>query len=704
MLKVPWVICWAVFLLQQAEAKLLAAGLRHTCFVQSDQTLFCFGQHINTMYSQATASAPFPAPVLGAHNVTDVSSGDDFTCFIGDGLPQCFGNNDNGQLGDGTTVNRARPSLVIPFTRGLAGYQIQAGHRHVCSTAGSATHPAVLHCWGLGSSGQLGNNNTVDLFFAPTVARINHTMIGPKTISAGAAHTCVATLTGEVYCTGSNLYGQLGDGTFTNRSVFTQVTVLGSNVLGTNCGAFHSCAVLNDYNVACWGSNSHGQLGNPRFAQSNFPVFPTGFQIGSGVFVGSGMYNTFVIHKESRNVTGFGDNSCGQLGTGDLLDYNTPQVFNHGARPIAEVRSGLHHVCVMFVDGQVACLGCDPYGQLGTGLPLANSTALLNVTYATLAPSSSPVLAPTLSPTKPPTKPPILILTIPPTKPPILILTIPPTKLPTPSPTLFPTHNPTLLPTPSPTLFPTSSPTLFPTQGPSPPPFSTGSPSATPTISMPTFSPTLFPTLVPTLLPTLAPTLFPTFAPTFVPPLVPTFAPTLTPTPPTFDPIPPTSTPAPAPTAFMSTPSPTLFPTHEPTRLTLPTPSPTSLPTISPTLFPTFSPTLLPTVSPTLLPIVSPTSPTQLPTTKLPTKLPTRIPTKLPTLPPSFAPSFVPSAAPTRFPSTSRPSFTPTLSPAVTTLTPTLSPAVTTRIPTLSPAVVTNRPTAGPTPSLRTNT
>jgi alpha-tubulin suppressor-like RCC1 family protein len=165
---------------------------------------------------------------------------------------KCWGNNDSGQLGDGTTNQHLTPMDVIGLSSGVRA--ISAGTYHTCAL----TIAGGVKCWGANFYGQLGDNTTSQRVAPVDVVGLSNE---PIAISIGMFDTCVETNAGGVKCWGYNYYGQLGDYTTINR--WTPVDVVGLNnaVTAISVGYEHVCAVTGVGGVKCWGLNDNGQLG-----------------------------------------------------------------------------------------------------------------------------------------------------------------------------------------------------------------------------------------------------------------------------------------------------------------------------------------------------------------------------------------------------------------------------------------------------------
>src|SRR6266545_4493388 len=179
----------------------------------------------------------------------------------------CWGLNRSGQLGNGTTKNSSVPVQVSGLSSGVV--EIAAGGAHTCAI----TVEGGVLCWGAGSFGQLGNGQVKG---SSTPASVSGLDSGVAAVSTGGLHSCALTAEGGVLCWGLNTSGQLGNGTTTNSPTPVGVAGLGSGVAAIAAGGSHTCAHSSTGAVLCWGLNSSGQLGNGTTTNSPVPIDVTG--------------------------------------------------------------------------------------------------------------------------------------------------------------------------------------------------------------------------------------------------------------------------------------------------------------------------------------------------------------------------------------------------------------------------------------------
>jgi hypothetical protein len=241
-----------------ATARAVAGGGTHTCALTTSGGVKCWGENANGQVGDGTTTTRgTPTDVIGlTSGVAAVAAGGHHTCALTtSGGLKCWGWNSYGQLGDGTTTDRTAPTDVDGLTSGVAA--VAAGYGHTCAL----TMEGGLQCWGWNYSGQLGDGTTTDRMTPTDVIGLTS---GVAAGTAGWSHTCALTTGSGLKCWGDNTAGQLGDGTTTTRPAPTDVAGLTSAVAAVTTGYGHTCARTTGSGVKCWGWNSYGQLGHPH--------------------------------------------------------------------------------------------------------------------------------------------------------------------------------------------------------------------------------------------------------------------------------------------------------------------------------------------------------------------------------------------------------------------------------------------------------
>ncbi len=321
-----------------ATATSISSGLYHSCALLSDRQVKCWGRNDSGQLGNDSADLKSltPVPVSGISTATAISTGTEHSCAVlSDGQVKCWGRNDWGQLGSENNIPSNVPVFVsgIPTTTGATAIGISTGKRHSCALLSDGQ----VKCWGRNIEGQLGDGSYADSKnTAVFVSGIPAVTGGPTAIgiSTGAGHSCAVLSDGQIKCWGLNDYGQLGDGTGNNMKRTAVLvsgipaTTGGPTAISISTGAQHSCAVLSDGQVKCWGYNYYGQLGDgtPRAINDSknsalTPVPVSG--ISTATAISTGTEHSCALLSDGQ-VTCWGINDRGQLGNVTSDNSNTP--------------------------------------------------------------------------------------------------------------------------------------------------------------------------------------------------------------------------------------------------------------------------------------------------------------------------------------------------------------------------------------------
>jgi alpha-tubulin suppressor-like RCC1 family protein len=235
----------------------------------------------------STIDSSSPVIVTGISDAVAVVASFYHSCAVlAGGKVQCWGDNTYGELGNGTSTRSAvtSPVTVVGISNAVAP---SAGDYSSCALLKTGE----LQCWGDNWDGELGNGTTVINSTLPvTVVGVSNA----ASIAGGSYFSCTRLVAGSLQCWGYNATGELGNGNTSNDPVTTPVSVLGiSNSLALDVGGFHSCAVLSDGTVKCWGENYHGQLGDGTNNTSLEPKLVSG--ITNGIAIAAGYSGTCAI-------------------------------------------------------------------------------------------------------------------------------------------------------------------------------------------------------------------------------------------------------------------------------------------------------------------------------------------------------------------------------------------------------------------------
>jgi alpha-tubulin suppressor-like RCC1 family protein len=295
----------------------VAVGYTHACALSASgsggDSVACWGADTHGQLGRsgvAMTPTPIVVPGLGS-TVTAVAAGGLHTCAItAGGAVMCWGDDADGQLGNGASADSA-----TPVATGLTGVKaIAAGGAHTCAL----TSGGGVECWGLNAYGQLGDGTTTN---SGKPVPVSGLASGVVAIATGESHTCALTSTGGVQCWGFGLYGQLGNGDIVSSATPVAVTGIASAVAITT-GGTHSCALLTDGSVSCWGDDQAGQLGDNLTEDSPLPVAVTGLATGATALT-SGESHTCALFAGGA-VQCWGWNVGGQLGDDTGVDSATP--------------------------------------------------------------------------------------------------------------------------------------------------------------------------------------------------------------------------------------------------------------------------------------------------------------------------------------------------------------------------------------------
>jgi alpha-tubulin suppressor-like RCC1 family protein len=343
----------------------ISAGKWHTCGVATDDRAYCWGDNLNGQLGDGTTTdRARPTPVAGSLKFILVSAGGSYSCGITtENRAYCWGENTTGQLGDGTTTRRLRPMAVAG---GRRFRQVRAGHFHSC-----AVNPFdAAFCWGQNTNGQLGDGTKTNRL---TPVKVVGGLAFRRVFTAGL-HTCGSTTNNRAYCWGRNEDGQLGDGTTIQKlkptlvlggHSFTQVTV-GAGQGGAWSSV--SCGQTTTNRAYCWGDNRAGQIGDGTSGQDlirRTPVAVKGGLLFSGL--SSGGIHTCGVTTVNRAYC-WGSDGNFQVGDGNFSQeqYVTPNAVTGGLQ-FRAITAGTFHTCAITTGDRAYCWGNNFQGQLGIG-------------------------------------------------------------------------------------------------------------------------------------------------------------------------------------------------------------------------------------------------------------------------------------------------------------------------------------------------
>jgi alpha-tubulin suppressor-like RCC1 family protein len=378
----------------------LSVGDANTCAVTLTMRLWCWGRNNAGQLGDGTTVEQHAPELLngglpGLGPIAMVSTQDDETCILqpSSQITLCAGANGFGQIGDGT--NLERHTFTTAHT--------PPGHNNSVNFLAAGSTPCEsdsggVSCWGSNQLGAVGDGTTID---RSTPVPLPLTAWWAQ-VSGGDGHACAVAAPsrsdrdGALWCWGSNVDDALGVGPAIGAQSSTpvEVTALGAvfnSPTAVGVGVHHSCAIKADGTLWCWGRNDNGQLGDGTTTSQSTPVQVTalGAEV-NGVSVSASGAFTCATVTEGRTMYCWGRNDYGQLGDGTTTERHTPvRVLVRGYS--REIGAGRDHACSWQGDETLWCWGRNDHGQIGDGTTTERHTPTFIVlaTQAKLAPSST---------------------------------------------------------------------------------------------------------------------------------------------------------------------------------------------------------------------------------------------------------------------------------------------------------------------------
>jgi len=329
----------------------IAAGGLHTCALMSDRSVKCWGSNLEGQLGDGTIiSKSYPAKVSGINTATQLAASYHTCAILSDNTTQCWGRGDSGQLGDNNSTGSRTPSVVS----GLGpAKSIDVSIQNSCAVLTDNT----TMCWGNDYYGSYSSSTPSSITGITTA----------QAVATGPSHTCVLLNDQTIQCWGEGSKGQLGNGSSVSSS--TPVSVSGISTataiaVGWGDGYGHSCALLSDNTIRCWGHNNHGQLGDGTTVNKSTPVTVSGISTATSISTGGGSRGHSCALLSNDSVKCWGMNDYGQLGDGTTTDRSTPVLVSGISTAIA-ISAGFRHTCALLSDSTVQCWGYNNQGQLG---------------------------------------------------------------------------------------------------------------------------------------------------------------------------------------------------------------------------------------------------------------------------------------------------------------------------------------------------
>jgi alpha-tubulin suppressor-like RCC1 family protein len=314
---------------------------------------------------ESDVDAAGPPKAGAAIAVASSSIASDWCVVTESGDVECWGNNESGELGDGTTKPSTAPAKVKGIVGRAVGVSLQA--TSPCALTGSG----AVFCWGYGMDGELGNGTAP--LFASTAVPVSGLGSGVTAISSGGFTSC-AVQGGALRCWGYGGNGLLGTGQMSDAHSPVIVPGLETGVTAVSVGGNAACAVK-DSGLQCWGAlDGYGELGNNTVNGSYTPLpVPT---LSSGVAEVSVGLDFACALTAFGSVECWGDGTRGQLGNGQQAVSPVPVQVQGLTSGVIALSAGAASACAIKGDGAVVCWGYAADGELGDGFAVADSGAL----------------------------------------------------------------------------------------------------------------------------------------------------------------------------------------------------------------------------------------------------------------------------------------------------------------------------------------
>jgi alpha-tubulin suppressor-like RCC1 family protein len=364
---------WVPVQSQLDATKAIAAGGDHTC------ALLAYGGDVMCWGDLNSSTTPNYVNVTGAKAIA--TAGSQACALLSSGSVQCWGFNQDGQLGNGSynytlnaPVNVSGVSDAISIAAGGEPTSVsinESGEPQEPAQTYAVLANGTVMAWGLNDSGQLGNGTTTTNPSPPTQVEGHYLpYLGARQIANGALHTCAVMGDGSAQCWGYNANGQLGNGSTTNSPSPVKVTNL-SNAIAIAAGWYHTCALIATGSVECWGDDTYGEGATCSGSSCYQPQTVSGVQ-GAIAIAAGGTHTCALIYNGTVNC--WGQNYAGNGCTSSAYNCLSGSM---GVNDAVAITAGSAHSCALFAGGGASCWGDNTFGELGNG---STSSVLLGPT------------------------------------------------------------------------------------------------------------------------------------------------------------------------------------------------------------------------------------------------------------------------------------------------------------------------------------
>ena len=348
----------------------VSAGSNHSCALTPAGAAFCWGRNQSGQLGDGTTvDRTAPVRVAGGLVFTLLVAGGSHTCgLVASGAAWCWGSNGSGELGTGDASSHDTPQ---PVSGAPAFVQLAAGESHTCAL----TSAGAAWCWGNNPAGLLGVGDTLSHPVPAPVAG----GVALASLTAGAGFTCGTASDGGAWCWGANDAGELGTADTLPRLQPARVASFTDRITSLAAGGTHTCAATTGLAVWCWGDGSRGQLGDELTTNRNIPTAVS----GQTLLIGVGQLSLGASHSCMQYAPPicWGSNESGQIGNGGTADVLWPVSTVAPYAAYSAVAAGGDHTCALKGTGQIYCWGSNGYGELGDGTTVTRRSPVRVLTF-----------------------------------------------------------------------------------------------------------------------------------------------------------------------------------------------------------------------------------------------------------------------------------------------------------------------------------
>ncbi|MAT86781.1 MAG: hypothetical protein CMA25_07485 [Euryarchaeota archaeon] len=354
---------------------LISNGNIHTCAILDNASTMCWGSDGDGRLGDGGEDNAVSKPTSFVTNpegesFKSIHAGHENTCGITDsGKLYCWGNNNNGKNGIGSTNTEKLPSTPVTFNQNTTIEKLSMGLYHSCAIDSDNT----VWCWGRAWNGNLGSGDGNADQYAPVQVELPGENDFATEIAAGERFTCALLGNGAISCWGHDGNNQLGDSADTTGDQNTPQSYVslpsGRIAVDIDAGQNHACAVLDNGSIVCWGYNNYGKLGSSFSSLANsLPVYINTTQNKSFTQVSTGYDHTCALLENGTGMC-WGRNTHGQLGNDSTTNSFYPVYINQSQTgPLIAISAKNIHTCAINASGGAFCWGSAHSGALGNSV------------------------------------------------------------------------------------------------------------------------------------------------------------------------------------------------------------------------------------------------------------------------------------------------------------------------------------------------